>query len=404
MKQSVTNKPIRVKVARGIARLNVGGPARQACFLHDQLRQNFDTVLIAGRLDEGEGDMSYLLKNQKGVYWLGSMSRPVKLWSDLVSLVQFVKLLRCERPALLHTHTAKAGALGRAAAMLAGTPIRVHTYHGHVFSGYFSPLKTKVFIYIERFLNRHTHRIIAISESQAFELTEKYRVVPREKVSIIRTGNDLSKYGTSAAALPPFSAKRALLGIPADAVLVVWAGRMVPVKDVKRLAEVIRQSSCFQNIHYLVVGDGPDRPWLEASLKGLRNITFAGWQTEMSEIWKTADIALGTSINEGTPAAFIEAMAAGKPFVSTNVGGVIDLAVSPEALGDGLLQGENCLLTSTSASQIVRCLAQLAADPVRRSAMGAVGRKFVFDHYDRDRMAEDISQLYSQLLGPAAAP
>jgi len=142
----------RLKVARIIARLNIGGPAIQACYLHQALRPEFDTVLITGRLDEGEGDMSYLLKSDDGVQWLGTMSRPVRIWSDITSLFRLVRILRRERPDIVHTHTAKAGTIGRVAALFAGVPVLVHTYHGHIFRGkYFGPAVTRVFLAIERF-------------------------------------------------------------------------------------------------------------------------------------------------------------------------------------------------------------------------------------------------------------
>src|SRR5579872_7611237 len=179
------------KIARIIGRLNIGGPARQACYLHENLAEKFDTVLIAGRIDTHEGDMSYLLTSNKGVYWIGSMSRPVRLFSDLASAWAIFRILRKERPDLVHTHTAKAGAVGRFAAVLARVPKIVHTYHGNVFRGYFSPAVTRVYIWIERLLNRCTSRVIAISESQARELGEEYKVAAADKIRIIRTGFDL---------------------------------------------------------------------------------------------------------------------------------------------------------------------------------------------------------------------
>src|SRR5690348_8109779 len=154
--RSYKQNRVKPKIVRIIGRLNVGGPARQACFLHEALRGNFDTVLIAGHLDEQEGDMSYLLTSEEGVRWIGSMSRPDRLWSDFLAFLHIVRILRMEKPHLVHTHTAKAGALGRLAATLLRVPIRVHTYHGHVFHGYFGPLQTRIWLTIERTLNRIT--------------------------------------------------------------------------------------------------------------------------------------------------------------------------------------------------------------------------------------------------------
>ena len=173
-KPLVQNVP-KPKVVRITGRLNVGGIALQACFLHQALRSTFDTVLIAGHLDKQEGDMSYLLTSEEGVRWIPSMSRPVRPWADFLAFLRIVRILRAERPDLVHTHAAKAGVLGRVAAALVRVPIRVHTYHGNVFHGYFGALQTKMWIAIERALNKVTTRTVLISESQADELVHKYR-------------------------------------------------------------------------------------------------------------------------------------------------------------------------------------------------------------------------------------
>src|SRR3954468_9921040 len=171
-----------LKVVRIIGRLNVGGPARQACLLHERLRPEFQTVLVTGRPDSGEKDMSYLLSSSEGVYSVDSMSRPVRFVSDLRSLAAIYRILRREKPDIVHTHTAKAGALGRCAAILARVPVRIHTFHGHVFAGYFGTFKTRVFLAIERFLARFTTRIVTVSEGQARELSEIYMIAPRAKI------------------------------------------------------------------------------------------------------------------------------------------------------------------------------------------------------------------------------
>src|SRR3954469_13822157 len=177
-----------LKIVRIIARLNVGGPAQQACLLHERLRPDFDTMLISGRPDKGEEDMSYLLSSERGVHWVDSMSRPVRMLLDLKSLLSIYRILRREKPDIVHTHTAKAGTLGRIAAIFARVPVRVHTFHGHVFSGYFGKMKTSLYLAIERVLARFTTRIITVSDGQAQELAEKYAVAPRGKIQVIRNG------------------------------------------------------------------------------------------------------------------------------------------------------------------------------------------------------------------------
>src|SRR3954468_10940122 len=177
-----------LKIVRIIGRLNVGGPARQACLLHERLRPEFETVLITGRPDAGEKDMSYLLESSEGVHLINSMSRPVRFFSDLRSLVAIYKILRREKPDVVHTHTAKAGTLGRIAAILARVPVRVHTFHGHVFSGYFGGFKPRLYLALQTGLARFTTRIVTVSEVQADELAGKYKVAARVKIQVIRNG------------------------------------------------------------------------------------------------------------------------------------------------------------------------------------------------------------------------
>jgi glycosyltransferase involved in cell wall biosynthesis len=387
------------KVVRIIGRLNVGGPARQACFLHQGLRNNFDTVLIAGCLDKEEGDMSYLLTSEQGVRWIRSMSRPVRLWSDLLAFLRIVRILRAERPDLVHTHTAKAGTLGRLAAALLGVPVLVHTYHGHVFQGYFGQFQTRIWLAIERALNKITTRTVVISESQMGELVEKYNVVSRHKACVIRNGYDLSPFG-SAPYVGQARELRRVFGFDDSHFVVLWAGRLVPIKNVGLLAQIVREAKRSANLRFLVVGDGPDRRKLDTLTTGCSNIYVAGWRKDMRELWAAADAGLVTSGNEGTPSALIEGMASGKPFVSTNVGGVIDLAAPPTKLeGRSLvIRAGNGFLTPLEASPVVDCLDFLAKHPDVALAMGRVGRSFALAHYSANRLQTDIETLYFNLL------
>jgi len=390
------------KIVRIIGRLNVGGPARQACSLHQALRSNFDTVLIAGHLDEQEGDMSYLLTSEDGVRWIRSMSRPVRLWSDFLAFLRIVRILRMEQPDLVHTHTAKAGALGRVAATLLRVPVRVHTYHGHVFHGYFGPLQTRIWLAIERTLNKITTRTVVVSESQAEELVEKYNVVTRQKVCTIRNGYDLSLFACRADVGPARDLRREF-GFDDSHFVALWAGRLVPVKNVELLAQIVRKAQRSPRLRFLVVGDGIDRSKLETLTAGCSNIHIAGWRKDMPELWAAADVGLVTSRNEGTPSALIEAMASGKPFVATNVGGVIDLA-SPPAEVDGcfpVIRAGNGFLTPLEVNPMLDCLEFLAATPDVALAMGTAGRSFALAHYSDKRLQTDIETLYLDLLGSA---
>src|SRR4051812_3641113 len=226
-----------LKIVRIIGRLNVGGPARQACLLHERLRPEFETVLISGRPDKGEEDMSYLLTSREGVHWIDSMSRPVRFFSDLRSLITIYRILRREKPDIVHTHTAKAGTLGRIAAIMAGIPVRVHTFHGHVFAGYFGALKTRLYLSVERVLARFTTRIVTVSEGQAEELANKYRVASRSRIQVIRNGFEWGESKRSRAEV------RAEVNLKQGQMAVLWMGRMVPIKGIELLADVVKQAA-----------------------------------------------------------------------------------------------------------------------------------------------------------------
>jgi glycosyltransferase involved in cell wall biosynthesis len=391
----------KAKVVRIISRLNVGGPARQACFLHQALRHHFETILITGRLDDHEGDMSYLLKSEDGVRWIRSMSRPVRLWSDFLAFLRIVRILRKEKPDLVHTHAAKAGTLGRIAATLLRVPVCVHTYHGHVFHGYFGRLQTRVWLAIERILNKVTDRVVAISESQADELVEKYNVVSRQKVCTIRNGYDLSRFARRADVNHARDLRREF-GFDDSHFVVLWAGRLVPIKNVELLAQIVREARRCPRLRFLVVGDGTDRRKLEILTSGCTNMHIAGWRKDMPELWAAADVGLVTSRNEGTPSALIEAMASGKPFVATNVGGVIDLAAPPtdQESRFPVIRAANGFLTPLEVNPMLDCLEFLGANPDIAREMGTVGREVALAYYSDDRLQTDIETLYFDLLGP----
>jgi glycosyltransferase involved in cell wall biosynthesis len=390
------------KVVRIIGRLNVGGPARQACFLHQALRSTFDTVLIAGQLDKQEGDMSYLLTSEDGVRWIRSMSRPVRPWTDFLAFLHIVRILRAERPDLVHTHAAKAGTLGRAAAALLGVPVRVHTYHGNVFRGYFGALQTRIWIAIERILNKITTRTVLISKSQVDELVEQYSVVSPQKACVIRNGYDLSLFGSGPDVRRARDLRRGF-GFDDSHFVVLWAGRLVPIKNVELLAQIVREAKRSPRLRFLVVGDGTDRKKLESLTTGCSNLRLAGWRTDIPALWAAADVGLVTSRNEGTPSALVEAMASGKPFVSTNVGGVIDLAALPTQVDSRfpVIRAGNGFLTPLEARPMLECLEFLAMEPAVARAMGNTGRSFALAHYSDARLQTDIENLYMHLLDPA---
>jgi glycosyltransferase involved in cell wall biosynthesis len=375
-------------VVRIIDRLNVGGPAIHAVLTARGLNpERFRTVLIHGQIEPGEADMSYLLEGQDVetvvIPTLGRELRPLR---DIKTLWQLYRVLRRERPEVVHTHKAKAGALGRLAALLARVPVRVHTYHGHVFSGYFSPAKTRVFLAIERALGQVSSALVALSDDLARELSSTYRVAGRERFEIVPLGLDLDRFGRAAR-----GALRAELGVPEDARLIGIIGRMVPVKDHATFVTAAgRLAHRDPTLGFVFVGGGEllDEVRGQVAAAGLTARShFLGWRQDLPRIYADLDVVALSSINEGTPVTLIEAMAAGVPVAATAVGGVRDVLAGgargqlaaprdPEALAHAI---ERAL----SAESRARALTQAPA---------------VKAEYGQARLCADLERLYDRLL------
>jgi glycosyltransferase involved in cell wall biosynthesis len=378
------------KIVRIIARLNIGGPAIHVSLLSAGLNHGrFHTTLVAGSIGEHEGDMSYLAASY-GVQpvFLPELGREIGWKNDARALKQLMRLMRREKPDIVHTHTAKAGTLGRLAAMAAGVPVKVHTFHGHVFHGYFSPRQTRVFLAIERFLARRTDCIITLSERQAHEIADVYQVAPREKLKVIPLGFDLDGF---LSAEQYRGQLRAELGLPSDALIVTIVGRLVPVKNHRLFFEMARRVAAeLPQTHFVVVGDGELRPALEEEAASLRDRAhFLGWRRDLPVIYADSDVVVLTSVNEGTPVALIEAMASGKSVVATRVGGVPDIVRDGET---------GIVVEPHNADALTAAVQELLRDPVTRERFGMAGRPSVRERFDKRRLIEDVTRLYDELL------
>ena len=390
-----------IKIARVIARLNVGGPAIQAILMTEAFqKRDYSALLIAGDVPEGEASIEYLAE-ARGVHpvKISSMSRKVSYVKDFLSLWKLIQLFRREKPSIVHTHTAKAGALGRIAAIVAGVPVRVHTFHGHVFEGYFSPLKTGFFKAIERFLARQTHCIIAISESQRRDLVEKHGVAPAGKVVTVPLGFELDPF---LAVEGHRGSIRRMAGCPPGAPLIGWIGRLTSIKDP---ALFVATASAVHEKHpqarFVLVGDGELRPAVEKQVEqsSLNSIvSLLGLCREVSDVYADVDLVVLTSANEGTPVVLLEAMACGRPFVATNVGGVADLMVGPGRRLPGFVVFENGILAERHDAGLGAAVSYLLENPDQAREMGCVGRKFVAERYSQQRLADDLERIYLELL------
>lgn len=379
------------RVVRIIARLNVGGPAQHAAHLSAGLRDRFDTILVAGAIGADEADLSGLARERGvAIEMIPRLGREIHPVNDASVLRELYRLLRRVRPAIVHTHTAKAGTVGRIAAVLAGVPIRVHTFHGHVLRGYFGPLKTAVFTWIERLLARFTTCIIAISETQADDLSNLLRL-PRERITVIPLGLELERFrpGRIAGFRDSFRAE-----IDADdAPVLACVGRLVPIKNhallLRAFAEVRRAGG---KALLVIAGGGSEEVELHALARELDiqdSVRFLGWRSDLERIYAGSDAVVLSSDNEGTPVCLIEALTAGKPVVSTDVGGVRDV------LDNGRL---GTLVPSGDASALSRALLTLLDDLDRQRDVAAVAAVEIPERFSRERLLRDVSALYESLL------
>jgi glycosyltransferase involved in cell wall biosynthesis len=385
----------RVKILRVIARLNMGGPALHVAYLTEGLtKRGYDTTLVSGSLARGEDSMAFVADaHGVQVVRIDELGREISPLRDLLATIRLAKLIRRERPQILHTHTAKAGTVGRVAALLAGSrkpPIIVHTFHGHVLRGYFGPLRSLFFRLLERRLAAGTTALIAVSPQVRDDLVA-LGVAPRERVVVIRLGIELDE--RVAPELNGRGESRRYLGIPGDRFAVGWIGRMTAVKrtdDVLIAFKRLRDGGV--DAVLCMVGDGPDRLQLEQRAHELgvaRNTVFLGYQEDVAPFYAAFDALVLPSGNEGTPVSVIEALAAELPVVATRVGGV------PDVVRDG---EDGFLVEAGATDDLADRLAQLAGDPALRARMGKQGRERVLPRYAVERLVEDIDELYRSLL------
>jgi len=373
----------------------MGGPALHVAYLTAGLRdRGYDTTLVAGSLARGEDSMAFVAEGLGvEVVSIPELGREISPLRDLFATIRLAALIRRERPQILHTHTAKAGTVGRIAALLAGgarPPIVVHTFHGHVLRGYFGPGRSRFFRFLERWLARHTTALVAVSPQVRDDLVALGVAAP-EKFTVVRLGIELDqRVGADANGREE---TRRYLGIPPERFAVGWVGRMTAVKRTEDVLDGFKRlRACGVDATLCLVGDGPDRAGLERRAHELgivKDTLFLGYQEDVGPLYAAFDALVLPSGNEGTPVSVIEALAAGTPVVATRVGGV------PDVVRDG----EDGFLVEPGDSEVfAQRLAELARDPELRERFGAAGRARVFPRYAVERLVDDIDRLYRSLL------
>jgi glycosyltransferase involved in cell wall biosynthesis len=391
------------RILRILNRFNLGGPTYNAAYLTKYLDNDYETLLVGGVNGASEKNSQFIL-NQLGIdpLIIPSMKREVSPADDYKSYLYLTKIIRDFNPQIVHTHASKAGAIGRLAAINQNVPVIVHTFHGHVFDSYFGPLKTSVYKNIERYLAKKTSRIIAISENQKYDLTQRFQICPEEKVSVIPLGFDLSRFRKN------MDEKRVVFRqkyqVRDDEIAIGIIGRLVPIKNHSMFLEALKmvQKRTDKKVRAFIVGDGETREILKQKaihlgidyINGLGDynpatLTFTSWITEMDYVNAGLDIVALTSLNEGTPVSLIEAQAAGKPIVTTNVGGIEDV----------VLPFETALLAEKSnTSDFADKLLMLIQDDDLRARMASKGWEHVRDNYHYARLVRDTEVLYDRLL------
>ena len=391
------------KVLRIINRFNLGGPTYNVAYLSKYMSDEFETLLVGGAKDSTEESSNFIVENLglKPVI-VEEMLREIDIKNDFTAFRKLKKIIREFKPDIVHTHASKAGTLGRLAAASCGVPIIVHTFHGHVFHSYFGKLKTTFYKNIERYLAKKSTAIIAISEIQKKELVEIHKICSAEKVKVIPLGFDLSKFHENMEVKR--ESFRIKYNLAEDEIAISIIGRLVPVKNHALFLEGLKivSTKTSKKIRAFIVGDGEDRQKIEAKATELNIkfidgtqtnekalLTFTSWIKEIDVVLAGSDIIALTSYNEGTPVSLIEAQAANKPIVSTNVGGIENVVIENQT---ALLCENNQLI------QFSEALFRLIEDENLRNSMSEKGWNHVKDKFHYTRLVKDMENLYKELL------
>lgn len=391
------------KVLRIINRFNLGGPTYNVAYLTKYLAPEFETLLVGGVKDETEASSDYIVK-KLGIdpVIIPSMKRSINPLNDYKAYQQIKELIHDFKPDIVHTHAAKAGALGRLAAFSCNVPHVVHTFHGHVFHSYFGSLKTTVFKEIERRLAKRTSVIIAISEKQKDELANIHHIAPAEKIKVIPLGFDLDRFQTNVE--QKRASFRKQYNIDEDEIAIGIIGRLVPIKNhtlfLKAIHYVLNNSQ--KKVRAFIIGDGEEKKHIIEQAKSLQlnysegsevqskpTITFTSWIKDADWALAGLDILCLTSLNEGTPVSLIEAQAANKPIVSTNVGGIENIVI----------KDQTALLADLNDTQAYCShLLNLVENPQLRHEFSIKGWDFVKEKFHYNRLIKDMNTLYHSLM------
>jgi glycosyltransferase involved in cell wall biosynthesis len=401
-----------MKIVRIIARLNVGGPARHVVWLTQALQNNeFKSTLLAGTVPAGEEDMSYFAaEHNVSPKFIEQMSRELSP-KDVISLWKVFRELWREKPDIIHTHTAKAGTIGRVAGFvyrwLGWKNVKIiHTYHGHIFHSYYGSAKTRFFLFIEKTLARlATDKIVVITDQQFEEIHHQFGVGRREQFEVVTLGIDLQPFQNWAEKRDLL--RRELKAEP-DEILVGLVGRLTEIKNHSFFLQVAKsyreqKRSDSLPVRFVIIGDGHLRPSLEAEAEALGItdiVTFLGNRNDTDVFYAGLDIVALTSHNEGTPLSLIEGMANARAVISTAVGGVVDLLGKVEHEEEGFAVCQRGVrVPPKNLAGFVGGLHRLAGDENLRRKLGQAGQDFIYAKYSKETLISNLKNLYENLVG-----
>ena len=387
------------KILRIINRFNLGGPTYNAAYLTKYLEPDYETLLIGGQHDESEKSSMHILDNLglKPII-IPEMQRSLNPYKDQIAFKKIQNIIKEFKPDIVHTHAAKAGALGRRAAYKMGVNQIYHTFHGHVFHSYFGNFKTRIFKEIEKNLAKKSTKIIAISEIQKSELSKIHKICPENKIEVIPLGFDLERFNTDKDSKRKEFRKK--WNLKENEIAIGIIGRLVPIKNhkffVDAIQEVLKNSKV--PIRAFIVGDGEEKQNIINYIKN-KNLDFSlnynpatfhltSWIKEIDRVNSGMDIICLTSLNEGTPVSLIEAQASGKPIVSTKTGGIENIVLENKTT---LLSEKNDL------HNFSKNLLSLVNDSNKRKLFSKFGLEKSKDfHYDQ--LVNNIKNLYENKL------
>ena len=392
------------RILRIINRFNLGGPTYNAAYLSRYMPDEFETLLVGGEKDESEDSSEFIVKNLGlDPIIIPEMKREIDLRNDFEAYRKIQQIIKDFKPDIVHTHASKAGTIGRLAASNMKVPVIIHTFHGHVFHSYFGKMKTVMYKNIERNLARKSSRIIAISEKQKAELCLVHRICKPEKIKVVPLGFDLSRFTEQ------MDEKRMNFRnryqVDADEIAIGIIGRLVPVKNHRLFLEATKivLEKTKKKLRFFIIGDGEDRLRIEANARelgipfidamtqsGKSPLTFTSWIKDIDVANAGLDIVTLTSLNEGTPVSLIEAQAANKPIVSTNVGGIENVVI----------EGVTALLSNskTDAEKFASLILELTEKDEKLNELGKVGWEHVKNRFHYTRLIRDMSELYYEML------